>query len=732
MASKYTIRGVADMSQHDEQLQKSAAEVYKYEKNVKSASGQLNQFSNAAKNVANGVSTLNDGFAIMNNSTAPLKIKLRELTNVLADLELEGKANTEEFTRLAQYAGTLSDAIGDASAAVSGYADDALSIKAATEAMGTLASVGSVATGVMGMLGVENDNLEKTLVKVQSAMAVANGIQQIANNLNADSALMLRLRAVWNDVVTASTARNSVATGVNTVATNANTVATRAWNVAKAISKALFGDLTGLILVGAAALATYTLATDGAKKKEEEEAKALRKTAEAHREKADKLNSSVGSVIAKYNALKASWQALSSEQEKRDWLEKNKSAFQQLGLSVSTLSDAENVFVKDTQRVVNALIKRAEATAMAKLYEDEYLKAYKKSQSVSGGGYQIVHSGGQHKAMAFETIQDEKWKAAGITRQDVSETREGISFIYKLNQSGIDKLNEYERKEAIKRKQETFADAEQIKEDYIKKAKEASDATAELPNYFKGESKTPSSSTPKTTTPKKDDYIDIDKFLNKKEKNGEIQIQPAVSLKYEAIDLKSDEFTKALEEQLQLTQKEIDERKLKINIDPEVATNFGEVANELGSAFSSIGKDFQLPEFDIMGTIAQSIANVALGYSQATTRAAKLGSWAWIAFAVTGLAQMVSMIATIKSATAGYANGGIVGGTTTIGDYNIARVNKGEMILNSREQSRLFNILNGNGGYGGNLDSSTVQFKINGNDLVGVLNNFNKKRSKVM
>ena len=181
MASKYTIRGVADMSQHDEELQKSAAEVYKYEKNVKSASGQLNQFSNAAKNVANGVSTLNDGFAIMNNSTAPLKLKLRELTNVLADLELEGKANTEEFTQLAQYAGTLRDALGDAQEAVRGYSDDALSINAATEAMSTLASVGSVATGVMGLLGVENDNLQKTLVKVQSAMAIANGLQQIAN-----------------------------------------------------------------------------------------------------------------------------------------------------------------------------------------------------------------------------------------------------------------------------------------------------------------------------------------------------------------------------------------------------------------------------------------------------------------------------------------------------------------------------------------------------------------------
>ena len=35
MASKYTTRGVADMKQHDEAIRKSAAEIYKYERQVK-------------------------------------------------------------------------------------------------------------------------------------------------------------------------------------------------------------------------------------------------------------------------------------------------------------------------------------------------------------------------------------------------------------------------------------------------------------------------------------------------------------------------------------------------------------------------------------------------------------------------------------------------------------------------------------------------------------------------
>ena len=194
----------------------------------------------------------------------------------------------------------------------------------------------------------------------------------------------------------------------------------------------------------------------------------------------------------------------------------------------------------------------------------------------------------------------------------------------------------------------------------------------------------------------------------------------------------TDANNKALEESLRLHQETLDSIERERESEKARQEAMWDSISAMGSAFSSLSKELEMPALDVMGTIGQAVANIALSYSQATTQAAKLGPLAWIAFAATGLAQMTSIIASIKSATAGYASGGIVGGTTTIGDYNIARVNKGEMILNSREQSRLFNILNGNGGYSGNLDSSTVHFKINGNDLVGVLNNFNKKRSKVM
>jgi hypothetical protein len=77
----------------------------------------------------------------------------------------------------------------------------------------------------------------------------------------------------------------------------------------------------------------------------------------------------------------------------------------------------------------------------------------------------------------------------------------------------------------------------------------------------------------------------------------------------------------------------------------------------------------------------------------------------------------------------GFAGGGIVGGSSTIGDYNVIRANKGEMILNSTQQANLFRMLN-SGGASRGMDGE-VKFKISGKELIGVLNNYNRKTAKV-
>ena len=74
-----------------------------------------------------------------------------------------------------------------------------------------------------------------------------------------------------------------------------------------------------------------------------------------------------------------------------------------------------------------------------------------------------------------------------------------------------------------------------------------------------------------------------------------------------------------------------------------------------------------------------------------------------------------------------FANGGIVGDNSYIGDKVLARVNSGEMILNQKQQKNLFSMLNNGSVNGG----GQVKFKIEGQELVGVLKNYNNIKGKV-
>ena len=76
-----------------------------------------------------------------------------------------------------------------------------------------------------------------------------------------------------------------------------------------------------------------------------------------------------------------------------------------------------------------------------------------------------------------------------------------------------------------------------------------------------------------------------------------------------------------------------------------------------------------------------------------------------------------------------FADGGIFTGNSFIGDNMIARVNSGEMILNNRQQRNLFNLLDGNASKNP-ISNGSVEFKIQGKELVGVLNSYSSKTNK--
>lgn len=112
----------------------------------------------------------------------------------------------------------------------------------------------------------------------------------------------------------------------------------------------------------------------------------------------------------------------------------------------------------------------------------------------------------------------------------------------------------------------------------------------------------------------------------------------------------------------------------------------------VSSAISSVGSamgSIDNPAAKVAGIIANAIASIAMGFASAVAADAKFGSLPMAMAAVTAGATMMSAIAAIRSATQGYAEGGIIGGNHPSGDNILARVNSGEGILTAQGMANL-------------------------------------------
>lgn len=206
-----------------------------------------------------------------------------------------------------------------------------------------------------------------------------------------------------------------------------------------------------------------------------------------------------------------------------------------------------------------------------------------------------------------------------------------------------------------------------------------------------------------------------------------------VQLRFDAGDIDADEAQQILDQISKMIGLDVPIKLDTSKIDKanQALKDVGSTVNSVGGAFSAMGQAFELPELDVLGIIAQAVANIMLSYAQAAASPAVTSTgWGWIAFAAAGLAEALAAAASIKSATSGFASGGIIGGATTIGDYNLARVNKGEMILNGSQQAHLFDIINNNR-LDGAVGGGNVQFVLRGADLYGSMKNYGKVQSKL-
>jgi TP901 family phage tail tape measure protein len=212
----------------------------------------------------------------------------------------------------------------------------------------------------------------------------------------------------------------------------------------KSFGKALMANpyaAAAALIVGlGVALAGYIKKSREATKAADEQRIAMEREREAEK----RVASSIGEVVSKYNLLKTEWERLSTAQEKKTWLEKNKDAFDELGLKINDTVTADDAFIKSSEKVIAALKARAAAKALQDLYGEKMKEAYERAQD-EAGNFIVVDS----KSAVHAKVR----AAAGVTREDEIwgsySDQFGVHEMYKgLTEAGLAKVNEYYRNQA--------------------------------------------------------------------------------------------------------------------------------------------------------------------------------------------------------------------------------------------------------------------------------------------
>ena len=353
-----------------------------------------------------------------------LRSRIRELREEMALYREQFGDQTDKYREMSAELGRLQDIQGDIQAQGSILSNDQAQFQGIITGLNGVVGGFTAAQGAVALFAGENENLQKIMLKVQSLMSITMGLQQVSETLNKDSAFRLAtvnsLREWWNKLLaigrgeqiasTAATVADTTATTASTVATTANAAAQTAANRAKTASvgastgaaaaqgvqtaSAVAGTAAniglagafrmvgaaiksipvfGWILAGISALIALVSHFVG---KANEAKKAAEEWYNAIAENSYK-------PIAAIMDLSQRWNELGNDLEaKKQFIEDNKKAFDDLGASVNDVVDAENLLVKNKDAFINAQIEKAKATIYLQQATEKVKELIKKEQEV--------------------------------------------------------------------------------------------------------------------------------------------------------------------------------------------------------------------------------------------------------------------------------------------------------------------------------------------------------------
>lgn len=334
----------------------------------------LQEVANTADALQKEEQTLNENKAkVEQNAKAKgmLRTQVMNLKNSLAEMEQAGKRDTDEFRAMQAELGRLADAMADANTQAKIMSDDYQNMNTVLEVMGGISGAFSAAQGAVGLFAGENENLQKIMVKVQSLMAITIGLQQVAKTLNKDSYTQLVLVRKAKELLTVAETKFATALGISNVA-----------------AKALMATLTlglSVAITAAIALISKFISKNREAKKAQEEFN-------------NKVVEAAAEPVTAITELSNAWNRLGNDMAaKNKFIEDNKDRFEDLGFSIRSVKDAEDLLVANKGKFIEACLERAKALAVQELAVEKYKEVLKAQQELEATPKVYVSKKGTYK-----------------------------------------------------------------------------------------------------------------------------------------------------------------------------------------------------------------------------------------------------------------------------------------------------------------------------------------------